>query len=251
MNSSPSRCTVELAAILVVEHDSLRGAQLVEQLTADGYPVRLARSLEHARALARASPPELVILGQLESLRDALELLLEIRGARRLRTGHPKSVLTSAAWVADLPVIVLGSSSREVDLLRAFEAGADDFLADPLSYLELRARLRAVLGRTAYARSSTRVQVGALAIDTATRTVSVRGRRVALRRLEYELLLTLARDPERVFARHELTLLLWGHCIPVSSRRLDTHASRLRGALGVSRSERWITNVRGVGYRLS
>ena len=249
-SSSPGR-VVELPAILVVEHDPLLGAPFLEELAADGYSVRLARSPEHARTLARASPPELVILGELEPSRSALELLLEIRAGGRLQAGCPESGPARGAWVADLPVIVLGSTSREVDLLRAFEAGADDFLARSASYLELRARLRAVLARATRACSSTLVQVGALAIDTSTRTVSVHGRRVVLRRLEYELLLTLARDPERVLTRAELMLLIWGQRIPVSSRTLDTHASRLRGALGVSGSERWIFNVRGVGYRLS
>jgi two-component system response regulator MtrA len=74
---------------------------------------------------------------------------------------------------------------------------------------------------------------------------------VPLRRREYELLLTLARDPERVFARAELMLLIWGRRPAGSTRTLDTHASRLRRTLRDAGSEEWILNVRGVGYRLS
>jgi DNA-binding response OmpR family regulator len=239
------------AAILVVEHDVLLGAPLVEQLAADGYPARLARSLEHARTLARAAAPRLMVLGELESPRGALELLVEVRADGRLEAGCSRAVCAASSWSADLPVIVLGAQARESDLLRAFEAGADDFIARPASYLELRARLRALLARAAAARGSSLVRVGALAIDTATRTVSVQGRRVALRRLEYELLLTLAREPERVFTKYELMGLVWGYRAPASTRTLDSHASRLRHALDAEASGRWVLNVRGVGYRLT
>jgi DNA-binding response OmpR family regulator len=238
-------------AILLVEQDPLRGAPLAEQLAADGYAVRLARSREHARALARSLPPELLILGELDHAHGALELLSEIRAGARSQDGCPGSRSAHSTWGADLPVLVLGVRSHEADLLRAFEAGADDFLARPASYLELRARLRAVLARSAHRHGTTLVRVGALTIDTSARAVSLHGRHVPLRRLEYELLLALAREPERVFARQELVHLVWGGRIPGSTRTLDTHASRLRRALHAAGSEEWIRNVRGVGYRLS
>jgi DNA-binding response OmpR family regulator len=239
------------AAILVVERDVLLGAPLVEQLVADGYPARLARSLEHARTLARVAPPRLLVLGDLEAPCGALELLVEVRAAGRIQADCSRPACPAGIWSADLPVIVLGAQAREPDLLRAFETGADDFIARPASYLELRARLRALLARATAARGSRLVRVGVLAIDTVTRTVSLDGRRVALRRLEYELLLTLAREPERVFTKHELMGLVWGYRAPASTRTLDSHASRLRHALGAERSGRWVLNVRGVGYRLT
>jgi DNA-binding response OmpR family regulator len=251
MNSTSPAHGLERPAILVVEHDPLVGTSLVEQLLADGYAARLALSLEHARTLARTLPPQLVILGELEPSGSALELLAEIRAGARSQARCPERPSVCRGWVAELPVIVLGTSTQEVNLLRAFEAGADDFLARPAPYLELRARIRAILVRSTHTYGSTLVQVGALTIDTSTRAVSVHGHRVALRRLEYELLLALAREPERVFARRELMLLIWSDHLPLSSRTLDTHASRLRNALGTSGSERWILNVRGVGYRLS
>ena len=70
-----------------------------------------------------------------------------------------------------------------------------------------------------------------------------------LRRLEYELLVHLAREPPRVFAKQELLRDVWGYPTPVSTRTLDTHASRLRRKLRAE-GERWVVNVRGVGYRL-
>jgi DNA-binding response OmpR family regulator len=255
----------ELLLVLVVEHDSDIGKSIVDQLTADGYRARLARTAEHARVLARAHAPGIALLGELEQQRAALQLLVEIRGggsadlagegrrsggqgsAAERRPSAPAWV--HAPWPADLPVIVMSSHAQEPDLLRAFDAGADDFLARPASYLELRARLSALLLRSGERRTR-RVEVGPLEIDIHAYAVSLHGRPVQLRRLEYELLLHLAREPRRVFAKQELMRAVWGHSTPVCTRTLDSHSSRLRRKLRSAGGELWVVNVRGVGYRL-
>jgi DNA-binding response OmpR family regulator len=224
-------------AILVVEHDPQIGGPTVDQLVADGYQPRLARTAEHARVLARTHRPAAALLGELELPRASLELLAEIRGGQstagtkaerfegegfkteRFGTAgfgterfKAEGFTAEGPWPAQLPVIVVSSHAQEPDLLRAFEAGADDFIARPASYLELRARLCALLGRVGPGggRGQRRMQVGPLRIDLRAHTVSLRGHPVELRRLEHELLLHLAHEPESV----------------------------------------WVVNVRGVGYRL-
>jgi DNA-binding response OmpR family regulator len=229
------------APILLVESDASRARQIAEQLTADGYGVELAPSAAHARALIRRNAPALAVLGNLNGPHGALGLLQEIRRAER----GPHT------WNPMLPTIVMGPDQNEMDVLRAFEAGADDF-ASPDRYLELRARLQALLRRDRSGRGGAPVlEVGTLEVDTRTHTARLSGRAVDLRRLEFDLLLHLAGDPERVFSKAELLRAVWGYRSACTTRTLDSHASRLRRKLDADHPSRWVVNVWGVGYRLT
>jgi DNA-binding response OmpR family regulator len=227
--------------ILVVEADREIAEAIATQLVADGYAVELAGTAEHARMLARERAPRLAVLGRLDSPRGALTLLQEIRDVDAVGT----------PWEPELPAIVLSDQPQELDMLRAFDAGADDFLARPATYLELRARMRAILRRAANVREhATVLDVGALLIDTSARKASIAGEAVDLRRMEFELLVHLAREPQRVFAKDELLRAVWGYRSGGSTRTVDSHACRLRRKLASHGTPCWVISVWGVGYRL-
>jgi DNA-binding response OmpR family regulator len=226
--------------ILVIDSDAEVGQVLVDQLRMDGYLSLLAQSAAHARTLACQGPPRAIVLGDLGSPRGALDVLGEIRDAPT----------EDSPWDASTPVIMVSARADELDLARAFSSGADDFMARPASYAELRARLRALLRRT-YGESAPRLLcVGALEIDTSSHAVSVAGHAVELCRREYELLVHLASEPQRVFTKTELLRTVWGFQSLGATRTVDSHACRLRRKLNVIGGH-WVVNVWGVGYRLT
>lgn len=226
------------ATILLAESSPSIGSELVEQLCADRYRARLARTAEHARTLALTQPIRAVVLGVLDDHRGALDLLQEVRSS------------DGSVWDERLPAIVLGPSAEQLDLLRALEMGADDFIAHPVSYLELRARLRAVLRRVESRPETRLLRVGPIEIDTSAHLVRVAGAPVALCRLEYELLVYLARNPSSVCTKQELLRAIWNHRGTGGVRTVDSHASRLRRKLDVAGARGLVVNVWGVGYRL-
>ena len=119
----------------------------------------------------------------------------------------------------------------------------------PFVYDELVARMRAVLRRTSGPRHA-RLTVRDLEIDLAARIVTVAGEHVQLSAKEYELLVALAEDPERVFKKEDLLRDVWGFRSLGRTRTFDSHASRLRCKLAQAGAEDCVLNVWGVGYRL-
>jgi DNA-binding response OmpR family regulator len=156
-------------------------------------------------------------------------------------------------WAPRAPVIVLGPEEADaVDRVQAFRKGCDDYLARPFDYQELVERIRAVLRRVRPYLPEV-MEAGPVRIDTQTRDVHVDGRRVLLSQKEYELLLRLAREPERVFTKAELLNDVWQYRASARTRTLDSHASRLRRKLRVAGGGGGVAlveNVWGVGYRL-
>jgi DNA-binding response OmpR family regulator len=133
--------------------------------------------------------------------------------------------------------------------VRALEGGCDDFLPRPFDYEELLARIRAVLRRTAPPAHEV-LRAGVIEVDRTTRRVRVADRAIALAGKEFELLVALIGDPERVFTKEELLRDVWGFRSLGRTRTLDSHASRLRRKLSAHGDGPFITNVWGVGYRL-
>jgi DNA-binding response OmpR family regulator len=199
-----------------------------------------------------------VLLAESEpETRGFLERELARDGFRIARVGGPFDLVVAGdleaadRWVERAPVIVLGRErSGAVDCIDALRRGCDDYLVRPFDYQELVERIRAVLRRTR-PRDPEVVEAAPVRIDVRTRDARVDGRPLRLAQKEYELLLTLAREPDRVFTKAELLRDVWGYRVPGRTRTLDSHASRLRRKLrDAGAGTEIVDNVWGVGYRL-
>lgn len=229
--------------VMIVEDDPAVCDLLREELAADGFVVLVCDSLTEGRRRLPSVFPDVVIVDIELPDGSGLDLVREVRGA-----GH-----TDAALDPDLPLLVLSSRCSESDRVRAFECGADDILATPFSYLELRGRLGALLRRRERHERRGRLRVGMLAIDPVRRDVRFGDRPLTLTQKEFSLLQMLASEPTRVFTKDELLRAIWGFRAPRTNttRTLDSHACRLRTKLARAGAPQMVQNVWGVGYRLN
>jgi DNA-binding response OmpR family regulator len=229
----------QAATILVLEDHPTTRAFLADNLAADGYDVLEADCASHAERLIETHFPDLAIIDLGLPDRDGLELVGHVRGTDRV----------AGRVDPDLPILLLTGRTSEIDRLRAFSRGCDDYVTKPFSYQELLARIQALLRRTSRRPRSGRLRVGSLEIDPASRLVWLHGEPVALSKKEFALLRALAAEPTRVFTREELLRGVWGFQVICPTRTIDSHAHRLRKKLAVH-GDRFVVNVWGVGYRL-
>jgi DNA-binding response OmpR family regulator len=180
--------------------------------------------------------------------RDGFELVAAHRRFDLVLAGDVERV---DRWIDRAPVIVLGGDEPDRGAcIHALRRGCDDYVTRPFEYQELVERIRAVL-RRAKPRDGEVVDAPPVRIDTRTRDARVAGVRLHLAQKEYELLLRLAREPERVFTKAELLHDVWGYRASARTRTLDSHASRLRRKLrDAGAPVALVENVWGVGYRL-
>jgi DNA-binding response OmpR family regulator len=223
--------------VLVVEDDQRTAAFLVDNLRADGFRVAVAAEADEAVRAIEVRRPDLVLLDLSLGEASGLTVLDRVRAADGLGTRIDPG----------LPVIILSGRGAEIDRLRGFARGADDYVVKPFGYPEVLARVEAVLRRARGRPAAGVLIVGALSLDPATRAVRIGDRPIALSAKEFALLHALARQPTRVFSKAELLRDVWGYRSMGVTRTLDAHACRLRKKLG---SPRWVVSVRGVGYRL-
>ena len=227
------------ATILVAEDDATTRTFLADELTADGYELLVADCAKDALRLLETKFPDLAIVDVGLPDESGLEVVRRVRDADGV----------TSRIDPDTPLLLLSGRCAEVDRVRGFERGADDYVAKPFSYPELRSRVGALLRRSDGRRRTGRIRVGALEIDPGSRTVRVDGRPVELTQKEYALLRVLAAQPTRVHSKDELLRTVWGYRAMGATRTLDSHACRLRAKLCAG-GDPFIRNVWGVGYRL-
>lgn len=224
--------------ILVVEDDEATRAGLVANLRAHDFDVTQAGTAAEALRHWDAGRPDLVVLDLGLPDRDGLTVIRRIRRE------------------ATTPILVLSARDREVDKVEALELGADDYVSKPAGMAELRARVGALLRRSAgpAADSAGVVTLGPVRIDLSRREATAAGTRLDLTPREYELLKTLLAQPGRVLTRGRLLRAVWGVAYAQEGHYLHVYVSRLRRKLaaadpsGVARD--LIVAEPGVGYRV-
>lgn len=225
--------------VIVEDHDATRRF-LADNLAADGFEPLEAETAQAGLRLMAMRAPDLAVVDLGLPDRDGLEVLREVRTSDE----------TVSRVDPRLPMILLTGRSGELDRVRGFDRGCDDYLVKPFSYPELRGRIGAILRRSARRPGAGRLKVGLLEVDPLARRAELEGQALSLSKKEFALLRALAAEPARVFTREELLRGVWGFQNMVPTRTLDSHASRLRRKLADAGAPGMIVNVWGVGYRL-
>ncbi|MFA9491233.1 MAG: response regulator transcription factor [Anaerolineales bacterium] len=226
---------MQLTEILVVDDE-----QKIIQITSDyleaaGYAVLAADDGISALRIVDESQPDLIILDLGLPGMDGLDVCRELRKK------------------SDLPIIILTARGEESDKLVGLELGADDYITKPFSPKELVARVRAVLRRMEKSTSDEEIfRVGKVWFDVLKMRLTIDDTAIELTPTEFELLLTLARQPGRIFTRNQLLDAIHGVAFESYERAIDAHIKNIRRKIEPDpRQPKYVLTVYGVGYKFN
>lgn len=221
--------------ILVVDDEKLLIKGIKFNLEHEGYEVDTGFDGEEAVEKARTGAYDLIILDLMMPKLDGLSACMLIRE------------------FSTVPIIMLTAKSEDTDKLIGFEYGADDYITKPFNILELKARIRALLRRSAIqgqaVEDAGRITMGHIAIEPLRRNAERDGKPVELTVKEFDLIELLMKNPGRVYSRENLLDIIWGYDYQGDIRTVDVHIRRLREKLEhTPASPEWIMTKWGVGY---
>jgi DNA-binding response OmpR family regulator len=221
-----------MTRILVVEDEPGIALGLRNDLTLEGYSVEVAEDGRTATEKATATPFDLILLDVMLPGKDGFAV------ARDLRRAGLKT-----------PIILLTARAQESDKVLGLELGADDYVTKPFSPMELCARIKAVLRRSA-AQFSDRIRFGNIDVDFGSAVVRRNTVPVELTALEFKVLTALIHAKGRFLSRDQLIDQVWGPGVSITDRVVDNHIMNLRRKLEDNSAQpRFLLNVRGLGYR--
>ncbi|RYZ66567.1 MAG: response regulator transcription factor [Proteobacteria bacterium] len=223
-----------MSSILCIEDNA--EMQILVEAALDSHRVTVVSTLAEAKKSLSQTKFDLVILDLELPDGDGMKFLAS------LNSSEPA-----------VPVFILTGKSETANKVIAFSLGVDDFISKPFDPLELRARVNAKLKKVAAVSDQQAVmKLKDLTIDVEKQRVTISGKSgqdfVTLTSLEFRLLLTFARSPDRVFSRAKLLDSVWGSDIAVTDRTVDTHVGHLRKKIAASSVK--IETVLNEGYRL-
>ncbi len=222
-----------MGKIYLVEDDENIKELLVYALNSNGFDVNsFENPLDFWTAL-EVELPELVLLDIMLPNENGTDVLKKLRKQDR---------------TAKLPVIMLTAKSAEMDKVKSFSYGADDYITKPFSVLELVARIKAILKRVDNSPKSTDVSYNEITVLPEKRIALVSGENIHLTFKEFELLSYLMKNKDIVLSRNQILETVWGYDFEGESRTVDMHIKTLRKKL--NEAGRYIITIRSVGYML-
>ena len=224
-----------MAQLLVVEDDAAIRSALSRALTERGHAVSSASTAMQALRVVLDCPPDLVILDLGLPDLDGYEMLRMLRA------------------ISKIPVVIATARDDEAEIIRALDAGADDYVVKPFGVGQIEARVRAVLRRSgAEDKQSEAVVVGGLRLDGVAHEALLDDRHLDLSRREFDLLYYLARHAGQVVTKRDLLTHVWRMPYGGADKTVDVHVSWLRRKLGENAQQpRYLHTIRGVGIKLT
>ena len=228
-----------MAKVLIVDDEKLIVKGLRFSLQQDGYETDCAYDGEEAVAMAKNSVYDIILLDVMLPKLSGLEVCQQIRE------------------FSDVPIIMVTARGEDLDKILGLDYGADDYITKPFNVLEVKARIKAVLRRSARQSSAVSEKAvkinelvsGDLLLDVDNRRLYIGEREVNLTSKEFELLELLVRNPGKVYSREKLLSDVWGADFPGDVRTVDVHIRRLREKIETNPSEPLYVQTKwGIGY---
>ncbi len=209
--------------VLVVDDEKLIVKGIRFSLEQDGMQVTCAYDGEEALRLAQENKFDMILLDIMLPKMDGFEVCQAIRE------------------FSNMPIVMLTAKGDDMDKILGLEYGADDYITKPFNILEVKARIKAIMRRTAASEpkeeNSKVIESGDLKLDCESRRLFVQGREINLTAKEFDLLELLVMNPNKVYSRENLLNLVWGYEYPGDVRTVDVHVRRLREKIEPNPSE--------------
>lgn len=244
MNSTSKVIPNAIPKILVVDDEKDIAYSTEYALKQEGYQTLTCHDGQEALRLIESESPDLIILDVLLPGMSGFDICKEIRSSGN-----------------KVPILMLTAKTTEIDAVIGLELGADDYIPKPARMKELIARVRTRLrnvpatptvdSKSGNDQDPEKIDLGLLHMDLVAHTVRLADKEIELTQREFELLKTLAINPNRVFSRNQLLEQVWGWSFIGESRTVDVHIRYLREKLEVDPANpEMIRTVRGIGYKL-
>lgn len=220
------------ARVLIVDDDPSLAEMLGIVLRGEGWEVGHCADGTGALSAFRSFKPDVVLLDVMLPGLDGVAVCHQLRAE------------------SGVPIVMLTARTDTTDVVAGLDAGADDYITKPFKPQELIARVHARLRRTDERDGEEALKIGDLSIDITGHSVSRADEQISLTPLEFDLVVTLARKPWKVFSREELLQKVWGYRHAGDTRLVNVHVQRLRAKIERDPEHPEIVlTVRGVGYK--